>query len=259
MPDEEDRSFEESVKQSEMDQDAKRKLKIFLERFGSVFPRKIPGLPPKRSFEHEIKTSDDVPVYRSQYRLSPKELDALKEQVAEMLELDLVRPSKSPYSAPILFVKKGDGSLRMVLDYRALNEKTVKDRFPLPRIDDLVDRIGEAKFFSKLDLRSEYYQIRVREEDIPKTAFLTLFGHFELTVMPMGQANSVATFERGMGLMFPESVFGSYLMYYLDDLLWTSASGAFPNTLAMYSRTMSCTCSAFITQGSHKKEVKVRR
>ncbi len=117
------KSLEDCVKQSALDEDGKQESKKLLKLFGSVFPKKFSGLPPKRSFEHGIKTIDDVPVYRSQYRLSPKELDALKEQVTEMLESDLARPSKSPYSAPILFVKKSDGSLRMVLDYRALNKK----------------------------------------------------------------------------------------------------------------------------------------
>jgi hypothetical protein len=180
-----------------------------VEEFKDVFPEGLPGIPPHREVEHVIELKDDEPVYRPPYRLSPKEQDTLRSQLQTMLRLGLVRPSRSPYGAPVLFVKKRDGSLRMVVDYRALNKKTVKDRYPIPRIADLVDRLGSAKIFSKIDLQQGFYQVRVRESDIHKTAFVTPDGSFELLVMPMGQSNSVATFQRLMMRVFPIQEFGS--------------------------------------------------
>eukprot|EP00158_Paraphelidium_tribonemae_P008304 Partr_v1_DN28545_c0_g2_i1_m73301 putative Retrotransposon protein len=195
------------------------KVNDLLKEYADVFPDDLPGLPPHREVEHSIELCDDEPVFRQQYRLSPKERSALTAQLSDMMSKGLVQPSKSPYSAPILFVKKKDGSLRMVIDYRALNKKTVKDRFPLPRIDDLVDRLGKARYFSKMDLQQGFYQIRIKDADIHKTAFSTPWGSYELLVMPMGQSNSPATFQRLMTTVFPPSEFNEFLAVYLDDLL----------------------------------------
>jgi hypothetical protein len=145
----------------------------------------------------------------------------MRTQIAEMLELGLIQPSKSPYGAPILFVKKADGNLRMVIDYRALNAKRIKDRFPLARIPDLVDRLQHAKFFTKMDLQQGFYHVRVAHRDIYKTAFVTPEGQYELIVMPMGQCNSVATFQRMISHVFPFADYGSYVICYLDDILFS--------------------------------------
>ena len=118
--------------------------------------------------------------------MSPAELDELKKQLQTLIDNGLVRPSTSPYGAPVLFVKKKDGSMRLCVDYRALNKHTIKNRYPLPRIDELLDRLGHAKVFSKLDLTSGYHQIRIADSDISKTAFRTRYGHFEFVVMPFG-------------------------------------------------------------------------
>ena len=194
-------------------------MRALLKEYKDVFPETLPGLPPEREVQHRIQLTDDEPVFRRPFRLSPKEMTALHEQLQEMLALGLIRPSSSPYGAPVLFVKKADGSLRMVVDYRALNKKTIRDRFPLPRIDELVDRLGKARLFTKIDLRSGYYQIRNFEEDIPKTAFVSPLGSYELLVMPMGQSNSVSTFARAMQTMFPFAEFHKFLLNYLDDFL----------------------------------------
>jgi len=114
--------------------------------------------------------------------MAPKELDELKTQLEELLDKGYIRPSVSPWGAPVLFVKKKDGSLRLCIDYRELNKVTVKNRYPLPRIDDLFDQLKGAGVFSKIDLRSGYNQLRVSSEDIPKTAFRSRYGHYEFTV-----------------------------------------------------------------------------
>ncbi|GMG55639.1 unnamed protein product [Ambrosiozyma monospora] len=152
-----------------------------LERFSDVITNKKPsGLPPEREVEHAIDLIEGTPpLHRPQYRLSVEERKELLKQVDELLGKGHVRESKSPYNSPVLFVKKKDGGLRLCVDYRLLNNFTIKNRFPLPLIDEILESIGDAKVFSKLDLVSGYHQIRMKEEDIPKTAFSTPLGHYE--------------------------------------------------------------------------------
>ncbi|CAN4123905.1 unnamed protein product [Withania somnifera] len=124
--------------------------------------------------------------------MAPAELRELKEQLKDLLEKGFIGPSMSPWGAPVLFVRKKDGTLRMCIDYRQLNRVTIKNKYPLPRIDDLFDRLRGAKCFSKIDLRSGYHRVRVKEKDIPKTAFRTRYGHFEFLVMSFGTTNAPA-------------------------------------------------------------------
>ncbi|GKF77202.1 putative reverse transcriptase domain-containing protein, partial [Tanacetum coccineum] len=131
-----------------------------------------------------------TPVAKSPYRLAPSELEELLGQLKELQDKGFIRPSSSPWGAPVLFVKKKDGSFRMCIDYRELLKLTVKNCYPLPRIDDLFDQLQGSQFFSKIDLRSGYHQLRVREDDIPKTTFRTRYGHFKFTVMPFGLTNA---------------------------------------------------------------------
>ncbi|GJY62860.1 putative reverse transcriptase domain-containing protein [Tanacetum coccineum] len=133
-----------------------------------------------------------APVARAPYRLAPSKMKELAEQLQELSDKGFIRPSSSPWGAPVLFVKKKDGSFRMCIDYRELNKLTVKNRYPLPRIDDLFDQLQGSSVYSKIDLRSGYHQLRVREEDIPKTAFRTRYGHYEFQVMPFGLTNAPA-------------------------------------------------------------------
>ncbi|GKD72826.1 putative reverse transcriptase domain-containing protein, partial [Tanacetum coccineum] len=163
--------------------------------FSEVFPEDLPGLPPTRQVEFHIELIPGAaPVARAPYRLAPAEMKELAEQLKELSDKGFIRPSSSPWGAPILFVKKKDGSFRMCIDYRELNKLTVKNHYPLPRIDDLFDQLQGSSIYSKIDLRSGYHQLRVREEDIPKTAFRTRYGHYEFQVMPFGLTNTPAVF-----------------------------------------------------------------
>ncbi|KAJ9565945.1 hypothetical protein OSB04_001911 [Centaurea solstitialis] len=166
-----------------------------VEEFANVFPEELPGVPPERQVEVRIDlVPGATPVAKSPYRLAPSEMNELFDQLQELLGKEFIRPSSSPWGAPILFVKKKDGSQRMCIDYRELNKRTMKNRYPLPRIDDLFDQLQGASWFSKIDLRSGYHQMRVREADVEKTAFRTRYGHYEFMVMPFGLTNAPAAF-----------------------------------------------------------------
>ncbi|GKC63150.1 putative reverse transcriptase domain-containing protein [Tanacetum coccineum] len=148
--------------------------------FPEVFPGELSGLPPTRQIEFHIELIPEAtPVARAPYRLAPTEMKELAEQLKELSNKGFIRPSSSPWEAPILFVKKKDGSFRMCIDYCELNKLTVKNLYPLPRIDDLFDQLQGSSIYSKIDLSSGYHQLRVREEDIPKTAFRTRYGYYE--------------------------------------------------------------------------------
>ncbi|GJU79443.1 putative reverse transcriptase domain-containing protein [Tanacetum coccineum] len=161
--------------------------------FPKVFPKDLSGLPPTQQMEFRIDlVPGTAPVARAPYRLAPSEMKELSEQLKELSDKGFIRPSSSPWGAPVLFVKKKDGSFRMCIDYRELNKLTVKNRYPLPRIDDLFDQLQGSSIYSKIDLRSSYHQLRVREEDILKTAFRIRYGHYEFQVMPFGLTNAPA-------------------------------------------------------------------
>ncbi|GBG88460.1 hypothetical protein CBR_g47159 [Chara braunii] len=155
--------------------------------------------------------------------MSEEELSVLRAQLDDLLEKDWIRPSSSPYGAPILFVRKRNKDLRLCIDYRKLNAQTVKNVDPLPRIDDLLERLGDAKFFSKLDLKSGYHQLEIRQEDRYKTAFKTRYGHFEWLVMTFGLTNALATFQAAMTTEF-RHILDRFILIYLDDILVYSRS-----------------------------------
>ncbi|GBG60205.1 hypothetical protein CBR_g3449 [Chara braunii] len=152
------------------------------------------------------------------YRMSPRELEELRKQLDELLEKGWIRPSSSPFGALVLFVPKKEGELRMCIDYRGLNAITVKNAEPLPRIDDLLDRVQGCKYFSKIDLKSGYHQIEVHPDDQYKTAFRTRYGHYEFIVMPFGLTNVPATFQRCMNDLFRPWL-DKFVVVYLDDIL----------------------------------------
>ncbi|GJZ39747.1 putative reverse transcriptase domain-containing protein [Tanacetum coccineum] len=169
---------------------------VVVRDFSEVFPDDLSGLPPVWVIEFRIELIPrSTPVAKSPYRLTPSELEELSGQLKELQDKGFIRPSSSPWGAPVLFVKKKDGSFRMCIDYRELNKLIIKNRYPLPRIDDMFDQLQGSQYFSKIDLRSGYHQLIVHEDDIPKTAFRTRYGHFEFTVMPFGLTNAPVTQE----------------------------------------------------------------
>ncbi|KAL4037318.1 hypothetical protein IC575_000910 [Cucumis melo] len=163
--------------------------------YPDVFPKELPRLPPHREVEFAIELEPGtVPISRAPYRMAPEELKELNVQLQELLNKGFIRPSVSPWGAPVLFVKKKDGSMRLCIDYRELNKVTVKNRYPLPRIDDLFDQLHGATVFSKFDLRSGYHQLRIKDGDVPKTTFRSRYGHYEFIVMSFGLTNAPAVF-----------------------------------------------------------------
>ena len=192
--------------------------------FEDVFPKDLPGLPPDREIEFAIDLAPGTaPVSKAPYRLAPVEMKELADQLQDLLNKGMIRPSVSPWGAPVLFVKKKDGSMRLCIDYRELNKLTIKNKYPLPRIDDLFDQLKDATCFSKIDLRTGYHQLKIKPEDIPKTAFRTRYGHYEFLVMSFGLTNAPAAF---MDLM--NRVFKKYLdecvIVFIDDILIYSRS-----------------------------------
>jgi hypothetical protein len=145
--------------------------------YPDVFPEELPGMPPDRDIEFVIDLIPGTsPIAKRPYRMEAPELAVLKKQLGELQQSGFIRPSSSPWGAPVLFVEKKDKSMRMCLDYRSLNEVTIKNKYPLPRVDDLFNQLKGAKYFSKVDLRSGYHQLKNRESDIPRTAFVTRYG-----------------------------------------------------------------------------------
>ena len=198
------------------------RMQALLARFRDVVPEDPgfkPPYPPKRAVDHAIETIPGMsPPNKPVYRMSPAELEELKKQLADLLERGLIKPSTSPYASPIIFVKKKDGGFRLCIDYRALNNMTVKNKYPLPRIDDLLDRLHGAKYFTKMDMASGYHQVRLAEEDVYKSAFRTRYGHYEWTVLPFGMTNAPATFMRLMHDIFMPYL-DKWVIIYLDDIL----------------------------------------
>ena len=158
------------------------------------------------------------PPNRPMFRYSPRELQEIETQVRDLLAKGLIEPSISPYGAPVLFVHKKDGGLRMCTDYRALNKVTVRNQFPLPRIDDLLDRLNGATVFTSLDLLSGYHQIRLQDTDVVQTAFNTPFGLYQYRVLPFGLCNAPAVFQNTMNNIF-RPFLNKCVLIYLDDIL----------------------------------------
>ena len=214
-----------------MNPELAQQITALQQQYNTVFAEPS-GLPPDRGIEHVIPLlPDSQPPFQRMYRLSPSELQEVRRNVTELLRKDLIEPSVSSFGAPILFVEKKDKTLRMVIDYRALNKLTVKNRYPLPRIDDLFDQLHGAKYFTSLDAASGFHQIRLREEDRPKTAFRTPFGHYQFKVLPFGLTNALATFQGVMNRLFnppqlsaagdgnSETHLSNFVTVFIDDIL----------------------------------------
>jgi hypothetical protein len=199
--------------------------------YPDVFPDDLPGMPPDRDVEFIIELQPGTaPISKRPYRMPPNELAELKTQLQDLLDKGYIRPSASPWGCPALFVKKKDNSLRMCVDYRPLNAVTIKNKYPLPRIDILFDQLAGAKVFSKIDLRSGYHQIKIRPCDIPKTAFSTTYGLYEYLVMSFGLTNAPAYFMYLMNSVFMTEL-DRFVVVFIDDIL------IFLKTLKIMSNT----------------------
>ncbi|XP_070034868.1 uncharacterized protein [Nicotiana tomentosiformis] len=207
--------------------------------FYDVFPEDLPGLPPVREIDFGIDFLPDTqPISIPPYRMEPTELRDLKQQLQDLLDKGFIRPSVSPWGAPVLFVKKKDGSLRMCIDYPQLNKITIRNKYPLPRINDMFDQLQGAAHFSKIDLRSCYHQLRNKDEDISKTAFRTRYGHYAFLVMPFGLTNALATFMDLMNRVF-KPFLDRFVIVFIDDILiYSPSQGEHENHLRTVLQTL---------------------
>ncbi|XP_035796548.1 retrovirus-related Pol polyprotein from transposon 412 [Amphiprion ocellaris] len=200
-------------------------VRALLTKYASVFAAHEGDLGCTNLIAHDIPLLDDTPVRQRYRRISPSDYELAKEHIHQLFEAQVIRESSSPYASPIVLVKKKDGSLRMCVDYRQLNSKTRKDAFPLPRIEESLDALTGARWFSTMDLASGYNQVPVVEADRPKTAFCTPFGLFEWNRMPFGLCNAPSTFQRLMQRIFGDQQCQSLLLY-LDDIVVFSSTVA---------------------------------
>ena len=187
--------------------------------FLDVFPEELPNIPLEREVDLSIEIVPGTAlVSRAPYRMAPTELKELKTQLHELLDKGFIRSSVSPWGAPVLFVKKKNGTLRMCIDYQQINKVTFKNKYPLPRIEDLFDQLNGASVVSKIDLRSRYYQLRVKEVDVPKIAFRTRYDHYEFLVMSFGLTNAPTAFMDLMNRVF-HPYLDQFVVVFIDDIL----------------------------------------
>jgi hypothetical protein len=194
-------------------------IKRILDNHQKVFGPIPPGVPQDRGFEHIIELEAGAkPVITTPYRHPKKYKDEIDKAIKELLDMGHIRPSSSPFASSVVLVKKKDGTMRMCIDFYALNIKMIKNRYPIPRIDELLDELHGAIYFKKIDLRSGYHQIKMREEDISKTTFRCHYGHYKFLVMPFGLTNAPDTFQSCMNHVFKKQL-RKHLLVFFDDLL----------------------------------------
>lgn len=211
------------LEELDINESEKQKIRHLMEKHRNVFISDDLDLGYTTKTQHRIQLSDDQPIAQPYRRIPPSQFEEVKNHIQDLLHKGIIKESTSPYAAPIVVVRKKDSSIRLCVDYRKLNLKTVRDAFPLPRIDESLDALLGAKYFTTLDLASGYHQIAMHPDDQHKTAFSTPFGLYEFTRMPFGLCNSPATFQRLMQNIFNDSVF-QILLVYLDDLIIYSST-----------------------------------
>ena len=213
----------EGLDLSSLSPEEQGRVRSLLRKYTSVFSAHDSDLGCTNLISHDIPLVDETPVKQRYRRVPPSDYEAVKDHINQLLAAKVIRESSSPFASPIVLVKKKDGSLRMCVDYRQLNSKTRKDAFPLPRIEESLDALTGARWFSTMDLTSGYNQVPVTEADRPKTAFCTPFGLFEWNRMPFGLCNAPSTFQRLMQRMFGDQQ-GQSLLLYLDDIVVFSST-----------------------------------
>jgi hypothetical protein len=191
-------------------------------KFPDVFPEELIGMPPDRDIEFVIELKHDIAhVYKTPYRMATPELAELKEHIKELLEKGFIHPTSSPWGAPVIFVLKKDGTQRLCMDYHALNEVTIKNKYLLCRIDDLFDQLCGACMFSKIDPQSGYHQLKIRECDIPKTAFISSYGLYEYKVMSFRLTNAPDYFMYLMNKVFMQYLDKFVVVFIVDILVYS--------------------------------------
>ena len=206
-----------------MEQDTNQYEAAMRQEFGQLFESPS-GLPPRRPVDHSIQmVPGAIPVNSRPYRYSPSQKEELERQIQQLLDDRIIQQSQSPYASPALLVKKKNKNWRLYVDYRALNKSTIPNRYPIPLVDDLLDELNGSLVFSKVDLKSSYHQIRMHDEDISKTAFKTLQGHYEFKVMPFGLTNAPTTFQSLMNSIF-HAMLRKFVLVFFDDILIYSTS-----------------------------------
>jgi hypothetical protein len=192
---------------------------LVVSEFSNVFPEELPRMPPNRDIEFVIDLMPGTtPIYKSPYRMAILELAELKEHIKDMLEKGFIRPSSSSWGATVIFVPNKDGTQRLCVYYRALHEVTIKNKYPLPRIDDLFDQLCGACVLSKIVLRLGYHLLKIQECDIPKNAFVLRYGLYEYIVMSIGLTNASTYFMYLMNKVFMEYL-GKFVMVFINDIM----------------------------------------
>ncbi|XP_047335495.1 uncharacterized protein LOC124939022 [Impatiens glandulifera] len=215
----------EDENDSKVEVEVPKEVQELLEEFKDTMPNELPRkLPPKRDVDHKIElVTDALPPSRTPYRIEPPKLKELQKQLKGLIDAGMIQPSKSPYGAPVLFQKKRDGSLRMCVDYRVLNKLTVRNKYSIPIVGELFDQLGRAKWFSKINLRSGYWKVRIAKGDETKTTMVTRYGSYEFLVMPFGLTNAPATFYTLMNKVF-HPYLDKFVVVYLDDIVVYSST-----------------------------------
>lgn len=216
------------VRINHLNEEEKLKLTKIVKKYREIFYKDGCDLTFTNTIKHEIKTTDTMPIYTKTYRYPQIHKEEVDRQIQDMLKQGIIRPSKSPYSSPLWVVSKkidasGKQKWRLVIDYRKLNEVTINDKFPIPNIDDILDKLGRSMYFTTIDLAKGFHQIEIFENDIPKTAFSTNQGHYEFLRMPFGLKNAPSTFQRMMNSILSELI-GKICFVYLDDIIIFSTS-----------------------------------
>ena len=207
--------------------------------FPNVFPYDIAGLPPDREVEFTIDLIPMIePISIPPYRLAPAKLREFQAQLEELLSKGFIWPSISPWGAPVLFVKKKDESLRLCIDYKQLNRVTIRNQYPLPRIDELFDQLQGSRVYSKIDLRSGFHQLRVREGDVPKTTFRTSYKHYEFMVRPFGLTNALTAFMDLMNRVFQLYLDRFIIVFIYDILVYSGSSEEHSEHLGIVLQTL---------------------